>query len=55
MIVVKTEYYGENKEVVEKLVEVLNKAINNFCVEHRQEFIVLNNMSVIGIPTKVIE
>jgi hypothetical protein len=56
MIVVKIEYYGDesNKEVVDNLIKVLNKAINNLCVEYKQEFIIQNNVTVIGIPIKMI-
>ena len=56
MIVVKIEYYGDesNKEVVDNLIKVLNKAINNLCVKYKQEFIIQNNVTVIGIPIKMI-
>ena len=55
MICLKTEYYGENKELMEDLINTLNKTIHNFCVEHKEAFIIFNQVSIIGIPTKVIE
>ena len=55
MICIKIEYYSENKELISDLVNILNKTIHNFCVDRKETFVALNNMSVIGIPVKVIE
>jgi hypothetical protein len=55
MICLKIEYVGTNREIVEKLTNVLNKTVYNFCVVNSQEFVIFNDVKIVGIPTKVIE
>jgi len=54
MIYIKIDYYGENKRIVEELVGLLDKTVNNFCVEHSQAYLIDNTVTVIGIAIKVI-
>jgi len=54
MIYIKTDYYAEDKEIVEELIKLLNKTVNNFCAEHSQAFVIQNNATVVGVAIKAI-
>lgn len=52
MITIKVDYYGEDKEVIQDLICLVNSTINDFCVDHKQAYVVLNNANMMAIAKK---
>ena len=52
MIHIEIQYVCESKELTEDLMMTLSNTINNFCVDHKQAFVVNHRAQLIGIPTE---
>jgi len=55
MIYMDIKHYVDSKETAEELIKLLDKTVNNYCVEHSLGYVIHHNVTVVAIPTKVIE
>ena len=50
MITIKTQYISEDRQVIQKLVDTVNATVNNFCVQHKQTYVIFNDVTIISVP-----